>query len=458
MSEQGWSLTTRQWGSSSGTTDSLAVQFRRSDLERHLAVFYDSPEWQLWVAAAFITAGLDGGNRCLYFVDSNTRSTVEAALRAAGVDVDARLDAGDLVIRKGGDAFREADFDPLQLITLLEDETRESVDDGYDGLWVAGEVSWCFHTDLKYDHVVDFEAEFDAAYPDFPVTSLCQYDLTQFNEQSVAKALWTHRQVVYRDSICENPFYVPPGEYRSSTERSVNGRLMLEQAYRLTETTQQLRRREQRLAVVDRVLRHDVRNHLNVARGVLDQVREGSSLGGEHARRLTTATDHVDRVVETATKARFVQRTLEASSVGRGPLSSFVDDAIERVAANHPEAELTVTGDVDVPVVVDRTLDVALAELFEYAIRAQEPPGRVSVRVDDAPNTVRLDVSYPGPPIPTNDRRVLQEGLETPLNHCTGLGLWLVKWTVENADGSVEFPASAGEPIRLLLNRTSEDH
>ncbi|WP_372911815.1 MEDS domain-containing protein [Salinigranum sp.] len=459
MSEQGCSTPGRRRdGESSATTGRLPIQFRRSDLARHLAFFYDSPEWQRRVAAAFVEAGLDRDNRCLYFLDSNTRSTVETALRAAGIDVDTRVDAGDLQIRAGSDAYREAAFDPGRLVTLLEEAVHESAADAYDGLWVAGEVSWCFHTDLDYDHVVEFEAEFDAVCPDLPVTSLCQYDLNRFSEESVAKALWTHRQVVYRDSICENPFYVSPDEYRSTTESSVNASLMLEQAYRLTEATRQVERREQRLAVVDRVLRHDVRNHLNVVRGVLEQVRGADWLDDEHATRVATATDHVDRVVQTATNARFVQRTLEASNVGRLSLSSVVDDAVERVASDYPSAELSVAGDTDVTVVADQVLDVALAELFAYALGAQDAPGRVGVRVaDDTPDGVHLDVTAPGSPVPRNARRALRDGLETPLNHCTGLGLWLVKWTVENGGGSVEFPATADEPVRLRLERAPVD-
>ena len=455
MDRDGWPTSGESRESPPPETDSLSVQFRRGDLGRHLACFYDSPEHQLRVAATFVRVGLESGSRCLYFFDANTRSAVETALRAAGIDVDARIEAGDLLIREGSDAYRAAEFDPSRLITLLEEACHDSVTDGYDGLWIAGEVSWCFHTDLDYDHVVDFEAEFDAVCPDMSVTSLCQYDLTQFNEESIAKALWTHERFVYRDTVCENPFYIPPSEYQSAAERPVNTRLMLEQAYRLAEATEAVERREQRLAVVDRVLRHDVRNHLNVARGTLDLLREAGAVDGDRAEQLTAATDSIDTVIETATKARVVQRTLDASRVERTSLRPVVDSAVERVVSGRPDAEIVVDENAgDHVVVADATLDVALAELLLYALRAQDDPGRVSVHIADySPDTVRLDVSYPGPPVPTNDRRVLQDGLETPLSHCTGLGLWLVKWIVENGGGDVDFPADAEAPIRLLFER-----
>lgn len=445
--------------SPSETTDTLSIQFRRAALERHLAFFYDSPEWQLQVAATFIAAGLERGHRCLYFVDSNTRQSIERALRDIGVDVDARLDAGDLVIQAGSEAYRVADFEPDALITQLEDAARDSVEDGYDGLWVAGEVSWCFHTDLDYDHVVDFEAAFDAAAADIPVTSLCQYDLAQFCETSVAKAFWTHKQIIYRDRLCENPFYLAPDEYRSTADPSVNARLMLEQTYRLTGTTEQLERREQRLDVVDRVLRHDIRNHLNITKGLINYVRDAATLDDDHLSKLSTAADYVDSVVETATKARFVQQTLGASSIQQQSLGVLFDRAVEQVASDYPEATLRIDGDTGITVVADRTFDIALAELLRYVLDTQDPPGQVSLNVvEHAPDRVSLEVSHPGPPLPENDRQVIQEGQETPLSHCTGMGLWLVKWTVENGDGGIELPSSAENPLRISLKRPLSRH
>jgi signal transduction histidine kinase len=473
MSDEGQPSTHADQYRRSVRGERLSVQLQRPDLARHLAFFFDTPDEQLRVAATFVRVGLDGGNRCLYFVDGNTRSAVEAAFRAAGIDVEKRVEAGDLVIQAGSDAYEEADFDPDRLITHLEDACHDSVDEEYEGVWVAGEVSWCFHTALDYDHVVDFEAGFDAVCSDVPVVALCQYDLTRFSEESVAKALWTHRQFIYRERICENPFYVPPGEFESTGSASVDVNFMLEQAYGLAEATREVDRREQRLTVVDRVLRHDVRNHLNVAHGILDLVRETNQLDDEVDQQLATAADHLDGVVQAATKARFVQRTLDTSSVTQVPLRSAIDSAIDRVVSGYPDVEVEVDLEADVEdasgtnatdggvdegltVTADTALDIALTELLLYAVDAQRAPARVGLRVvEQSPRSVRIDLSYPGPPVPKTDRKALQNGVETPLNHCTGLSLWLVKWIVENGRGRVEYPHSTSEPIRIRLCRHS---
>ncbi|RMB25554.1 MEDS domain-containing protein [Haloplanus aerogenes] len=437
------------------TVDTLRGELERNDLARHLALFYRSPQNQLEVAATFVKQGLRSGNRCLYFVDTNTRSTIERAFRRVDIDVERRVADGDLLIENAQDAYREANFDPDELISLLADACHGSVTDEYDGLWVAGELSWCFHTNLSYDHVIGFEADFDAACPDLPVTALCQYDLNQFNDESVAKALWTHEQIVYRYRLCENPYYIAPDEYRSDGSGLLNGQLMLEQMYDLAHARSQVTRREQRLSVVNRILRHDIRNDLNVVRGILNLFAERTDLDDTSEDRLDTAIRHVDGIFDVADKARYVERTISRSTVERGTLAPFIERALDRVTTTHPDATVSVEGIHDVEVVTDANLGVALAELLEYAIDAQDADEpRVELTVSDRPpERVQIEVQYPGQPIPRTDQQVLNEGIETPLNHCRGLGLWLAKWVVENAHGTLDFPETDEPRIRIELYR-----
>jgi sensor histidine kinase regulating citrate/malate metabolism len=51
----------------------------------------------------------------------------------------------------------------------------------------------------------------------------------------------------------------------------------------------------------------------------------------------------------------------------------------------------------------------------------------------------------------------LEEGLETQLNHCQGLGLWLAKWIVDNGDGQLAFPTTGEPQIRVEFVRLDPD-
>ena len=95
--------------------DTLRSELDRRTLPPHLAFFYRSPQTQQKVAGTFVKQGLRSGNRCLYFADTNTRSTIEQALRTADIDVERRVADGDLLLENGQDAYRDADFDPDEL-------------------------------------------------------------------------------------------------------------------------------------------------------------------------------------------------------------------------------------------------------------------------------------------------------------------------------------------------------
>ena len=96
------------------------------------------------------------------------------------------------------------------------------------------------------------------------------------------------------------------------------------------------RQREQRLAVLNRVLRHNLRNDLNVASGYLEVVADATD-DDQHAEMLATAKRNTKDVIELGEKARMVERTLETEAMGTEPISvaALVDRIAEPLIAEH---------------------------------------------------------------------------------------------------------------------------
>jgi signal transduction histidine kinase len=423
-----------------GRIETLRAELAAHDLDRHLALFYDSPGEQLRAGAAFCKHALSNGRKCLYLTDVNTATDIERSLSAAGVDVDARRAAGDLSIRDAGDVYLGEGFDPDGMLRTLESACEASLREGYDGFSVAGENTWCFHTDEAFDHVLRFEAGFDSRCPDLPVTALCQYDLSSFSEESVAKALWTHRQIVYRGRICENPYYVPPEEYTEDADRQLSARLMLEQTHSLAAARRRIEEHEQRLSVINRILRHNIRNELNVVLGNLDLLAD--SIDSDL---LADAKSHARRVVDLAERARYVETTLSDPTIVPTDIGAVVESVIERLRREYPDVRFEVDrdrgGQVEGTTAMAITdLDVAVSELATNAVEHQESGDRwVAFSLFENGGSAVLEVENPGDPIPAVDRLALTKGQETPLQHGRGLGLWIVKWLVESSHGTVRF-------------------
>jgi len=218
--------------------------------------------------------------------------------------------------------------------------------------------------------------------------------------------------------------------------------------------------REERLAVLTRVLRHNFRNDLNVVTGF--------------ARRAAAATDdptvreELGRVVDTAERllrlgetSRKVERLLaDRPSPRPVELSPAVDTAVESLPASiRDPADL----DVDVPeamtVSAVAPLPEAIAELVDNAVRhneATQPQVRVSAAELPSESWVELVVADDGPGIPPAERAVLT-GAETPLEHASGLGLWYVNWIVTAGGGGLDIAESKTGGTRVEVTLRSTD-
>ena len=200
-------------------------------------------------------------------------------------------------------------------------------------------------------------------------------------------------------------------------------------------------RYEQRLRVLNRVLRHDLRNDANVVLGYADLLLK-SDLEPSVRRRAETVRAKANRLVELGEQAREVDRTLHAERGESQPiqLHDTVDSVAWRARETYPDAQ--VDTDVDGPVVAlgNELVDSALWHLVSNGVEhndSAEPWVRITVERDD--DWVRVTVTDDGPGIPESERKVLEHGTETALEHGSGLGLWLVKWITDSVGGNVSF-------------------
>lgn len=201
------------------------------------------------------------------------------------------------------------------------------------------------------------------------------------------------------------------------------------------------KRREQRLEVLNRVLRHDLRNAMNVIAGHTEQLTESDD--PEEA--IGTIVHRTKTLIETSRKARTVERVLESDDDHDRPieLGALLEDRIAVARETYTDLRIeTHLPDQEVWIAGNELLTVVLDNIIENA----------AVHVDDRPKlVVHLEQSDPavvtfndnGPGIPTPELDVLTSEQETQLEHASGLGLWLVTWIVDDLDGDVEFSNTA---------------
>ncbi|WP_411965062.1 ATP-binding protein [Haloferax sp. YSMS24] len=221
----------------------------------------------------------------------------------------------------------------------------------------------------------------------------------------------------------------------------------------------ELSKQADRLTVLNRILRHEVLNKVNVIRGYADLSAEQTAGG---ASSLQVIQRNADRIDDSITELRAIVGPADERPVPTD-VSSALRTAIDDVSAGHPEA--TVTLDVDaageIRALADAHLDTALRHLLDNAIvYARTDDAHVAVRVSETADSVDIAIEDEGPGIPEDVAAVLEERrLPEYDDPTTGFGLTLVRLlTVDKYGGVVSVESTdEGSVVTVSLPRPTDN-
>ena len=198
------------------------------------------------------------------------------------------------------------------------------------------------------------------------------------------------------------------------------------------------RHREQKLDVLSRVLRHNVRNKLNLVFGYAAILKEAED--EQHRRAAAQIESAADELMQLSEKARTAQ-----TEVGFNPSEDYQTDLVElteylavKFRREYPSARIKTNLPEELLADVPESYRIAVSELVENAIEhnlEDDPLVRVTVTRDDEEIHTHIDDRCP--PIRESDVQAINEGRETPLVHSLGIGLWLANWVTETVGGQL---------------------
>ncbi|MFC6793323.1 PAS domain S-box protein [Halobaculum halobium] len=226
--------------------------------------------------------------------------------------------------------------------------------------------------------------------------------------------------------------------------------------------------RAQQVAVLDRVLRHNLRNDMNVILGHAGRIERATD--GDVAESASTITATSERLLDLVRKERAVVKQFSApDDIRSHDVRSVLRSALTDLRETHPSAEVSV--DCPAGLTVDATpqIEDALAECIENAIEHTDDavPTVTIVAASDAggtetgADTVRISIADRGPGVPESIKElVTTHQIPDSLTHTDGIGLWLANWIVTRSGGSIEFEDRDGGGtvvhVRLPLAGVSE--
>lgn len=217
--------------------------------------------------------------------------------------------------------------------------------------------------------------------------------------------------------------------------------------------------RSQQIAVLDRVLRHNLRNDMNIVLGHAEVLSD--QLDGDLAESVDTIASTGRELLELAEKERMVVDQLSMNHETlvhevRPMVESLLDDLSDR----YPDAEFAIDCPPGLAVNATPQLPEAIEEFAENAIEhagdhrpsveitaaaVKDGEGTTDTTVESAPSdgdpdTVRVSIADRGPGISRSVRDLVSSDyVPDSLTHTDGIGLWLASWIVTQSGGSIDF-------------------
>ena len=203
--------------------------------------------------------------------------------------------------------------------------------------------------------------------------------------------------------------------------------------------------RRQRLEVLHRVLRHNVRNDVTAIFGVANAVEATGE--PDLAAQLR---DVADSLVDVSDQARTVEETMQIDPVGDGStdVAELARETVKSLSPDGPRVSITVDGDCE----VERSAQLVsrvCEELVSYAFDAAAAPVRVSVERADA--HVALAVESDEQFVPAQDLIAVDAGHETQLEHAEDLDIWAVSWGVDRLGGELHADEASGRRVTVQI-------
>ncbi|WEL27314.1 ATP-binding protein [Haloferax volcanii] len=194
--------------------------------------------------------------------------------------------------------------------------------------------------------------------------------------------------------------------------------------------------REQRLTVLNRILRHNVRNDLDVVLAYADHI-DDDEIG-------TGIRESTSDLLELSKKVRGAEEVMNQSTDSPEPvdLTDVANMVVDQFRTDDNSADISLVCPDEIRISSHRAvIRQALSELVENSLAHTDkdsPHVEISVR-DVSDGAVEISVADDGPGLPEREQEIVATGIETQLKHGQGIGLWFVNWAVTQLGGDLRF-------------------
>jgi PAS domain S-box-containing protein len=210
----------------------------------------------------------------------------------------------------------------------------------------------------------------------------------------------------------------------------------------LKELETNLRNQTEQLAILNRVLRHDIRNDLNIILGWTNMLEAHvDEAGEEYLDRIAQTGEHIVELTEVAGDLATQFTTDEGPELEAVNVSRVLNEEVEKRREAFEEASIELRNELspETTVRANTMLSSVFRNLINNAVQHNDSPDpAVEINSSKQDETVVIKIADNGPGIPDSHKAEIfskaRKGLDS---EGTGMGLYLVQTLIETFEGDV---------------------
>lgn len=194
--------------------------------------------------------------------------------------------------------------------------------------------------------------------------------------------------------------------------------------------------RRQRIEVLNRVLRHNIRNELSAIDARAELATDDERPVEPHVGKIRTIAGDLEQL---SASAHQIEKLIDRSGC-QNDREWRLDEVVDGVLTAAVDGDADVTRSIPpISASLDRDLvDFALHNVVENTVEhTDKAEPRVEIRAERTDIGFRVTVADDGPGIPDHERQAIESGSEAALTHASSLGLWGTSWAVQTLGGTL---------------------
>lgn len=175
----------------------------------HVCSIYRNREEELSLLFTFLENGIRRNYKCVYIFDDEDLEEIFRRLEDFDFNYEKYIDSGSLVFLDNADSYKTDRFDHRKVFDDFEKMRNQAFNEGYNGLWLAGQVTWFLSEVPKTDLFLEYESNFNDFIENQQMVALCFYKEGLFPAEILVDVIHTHPWVILNGELYENHYYVP---------------------------------------------------------------------------------------------------------------------------------------------------------------------------------------------------------------------------------------------------------